>query len=697
MAFHLNGNPELLLPIILPLLGAAACRAAQRRSSGARDTMAAFVCLLVLVAVCGLTRSLLVSQAVFGADLSLELGAVFAHGISFKLDGFRAVFCVVSAAAWLCACLYSRSHGPENDSRFCLFSMLTLSACMGVFLSNDLFTTFIFFELASLCPYAWVACDETPSAMRAGGTYIYVSVIGGMVMLMGLFLLQNKLGALCFDELYAAGAALTDRGGLYLACALLFAGFGAKAGAWPLHFWMQDSYSSAPPAGTALLSAIVSKCGVFGILVIGGTIMYADAQWGMAMLIIGLVTMAFGAVLALLSDDLMRTLACSSMSQIGFILVGAAMSVLLGEHAATAASGAVLHMLNHSLVKLVLFLAAGLLCKQAGSTCLNHLRGIGHGRPLIMVVFLVGALAVGGVPLFSGYVSKTLIHEGIVEYIALGGGALFSAIEWLFLLSGGLTVAYMLKLFVTLFVEKPPASQSVKRIGLPTAAALTVPAIALLVLGFAPSLTALPLAEAMSGILGDVGYMHEPELFSLSALSGSLISLAFGALVYLLFVRRVMLRNTGEGREYRALLPGKAGLERLILRPLVTETIPRALGAVGLFFDSIVIKPAPLLYRLMGMLGIFFDRMIIEPLGHLVTTVGIAAAGLADKYAMGGPAHGILSIFRFGASRAEGASGRPSRRAGHRYVVSRSLSYGLLAVSVGICAILLYVLIRALI
>ena len=128
---------------------------------------------------------------------------------------------------------------------------------------------------------------------------------------------------------------------------------------FPLHIWLPKAHPVAPAPASALLSGILTKSGVFGILVIARNLFRADVAWGDAVLFLGVVTMVLGAVLAVFSVDLKRTLACSSMSQIGFILVGVAMQGLLSGENALAAWGTILHMLNHSLIKLVLFVAAG--------------------------------------------------------------------------------------------------------------------------------------------------------------------------------------------------------------------------------------------------------------------------------------------------------------------------------------------------
>ena len=217
----------------------------------------------------------------------------------------------------------------------------------------------------------------------------------------------------------------------------------------------------APAPASALLSGILTKTGVFGILAVTVTMFRHDMAWGKVLLVPGAVTMVLGAILAVFSIDLKRTLACSSMSQIGFILTGCAMQCLLGEENGLAVSGTVLHMVNHSMIKLVLFMAAGCIYMNLHKLDLNEIRGYGRNKPFLMLVFAMGAYGICGIPLWNGYVSKTLLHESIVEYIevlgAQGADALpFQVLEWAFLLAGGLTVAYMAKLFAAIFLEKAP-------------------------------------------------------------------------------------------------------------------------------------------------------------------------------------------------------------------------------------------------
>ena len=234
---------------------------------------------------------------------------------------------------------------------------------------------------------------------------------------------------------------------------------------FPLHIWLPKAHPVAPAPASALLSGILTKSGVFGVLILCRYLFWTELPWNTVVLALGVVTMVLGAVLALFSIDLKRTLACSSMSQIGFILVGAAMQGFLNGENALAAWGTVLHMLNHSLIKLVLFVSAGVVYLGTHSLNLNDIRGWGRNKPVLKVLFFVGAASIAGVPGFSGYVSKTLLHESIVEYIHVlehaGVSAAAGSRRWsgCSCFSGGLTAAYMTKLFVAIFVSSRAVGQ----------------------------------------------------------------------------------------------------------------------------------------------------------------------------------------------------------------------------------------------
>ena len=420
-----------------------------RRSKKMRDRFIVLTTLLELLATVAV---------VAGEHLSLRLDSFCGLGIGFESGGFHSLMAILAASGWFAASVLSLEYFShvKHRNRYYIFWMLTLGATMGVFLSADLFTTFIFFEVMSFTSYVFVVQTEEKDAVRASGTYLGVAVIGGLVTLYGLFLLYNLLGTLQISELAHAAESVTDRGQLWLGGLLTLVGFGAKAGAFPLHIWLPTAHPAAPAPASAVLSGVITKTGIYGTAILSTTLFLHDGTWGSMLAVIGAITMVLGAAMAVCSVDLKRTLACSSVSQIGFIMVGLAMQCLLGHHNALAVDGTILHILNHSLIKMVLFPIAGIIHLSTHSYDLNDIQGFGRGKPLLAVLTGIPMLSLAGLPLLNGYVSKTLLHESIVEYIHLleSGTWVFTALEWAFLFAGGLTFAYMLKLFICIFVEK---------------------------------------------------------------------------------------------------------------------------------------------------------------------------------------------------------------------------------------------------
>lgn len=598
--------------IFLPITAAIPCYVIGRSHKAARDYLADIITGITFILCLSLAIQTITNQDVSG--ILVEIPYICGMGLHFTLDGFRGLYGTIAAFMWFMSTLFSREYFKHYRSRnrYYLFLLLTLGATEGVFFSADFFTTFIFFEIMSFTSYVWVAHDEKEESLRAAGTYLAVAVIGGLVMLMGIFLLYDLTGTLFFRDLTGMSdilmkdpARLTQ---LWTAGLCLLFGFGAKAGAFPLHIWLPKAHPVAPAPASALLSGILTKAGMYGILILTAHLFLGSSLWGGLILAIGVCTMVVGALLALLSVDLKRTLACSSVSQIGFILTGVGMSGLLGTENAMAMRGSLLHMVNHSLIKLVLFMAAGVVFMNVHKLNLNEIHGFGRKKPLLHYIFLMGALGIGGIPLWNGYISKTLIHESIVAYINLiHAGAvtsLFSAsfmkgVEWSFLASGGLTIAYMAKLYVCLFLEKnsDPAVQekydnmSGHYMNSISAFVLTVSASLLPLMGFLPGIIMNGIADMGQGFLQITPSSEAFSYFSLTNLRGSAISLAIGMLLYFTVVRLLLMRRVDSklpARKYADRLPHWMDLEELLYRPVLLKILPAAFGMICRLLDSLV-------------------------------------------------------------------------------------------------------------
>lgn len=497
-------------------------------------------------------------------------------GFNFTYDGLRLLLAGVAAFAWLMSYIFSpryMSH-DENKKRFYIFTTITFLATEGVFFSADLFTLFTFFEIMSLASYVWVVQEEKKKAIEAGDTYLAFAVIGGLVLLMGIVLLYTNVGTVNIADLKEACATggKYGKGRLYAAAFCMFFGFAAKAGAFPTHVWLPKAHPVAPAPASALLSGVLTKTGIFGIMVVSFSIMTNDHVWGCFILGTGLVTMALGAVLALFSINIKRTLACSSVSQIGFILTGIGSAVLLGEEAELAKYGTVLHMVNHSLVKMTVFLVAGVVYQNLHSLDLNEIRGFGKKKPLIMISFALGGLSLAGVPSFLGYMSKTAIHEALVEACEEFAPWMSVCFEWVFLISGGLTLCYMTKLFICVFVENNKDKKKQEEflaktdyMDLTQKAAVFIPAA--LVLGLGISTCAA----------------KNFEFLAFHMMKGGLISITIGTLLYIFLVRKVFIKN-----DYIDLWPAKLDIENLIYRPLLLVVLPNLVGFFMRLMDRLV-------------------------------------------------------------------------------------------------------------
>jgi len=527
----------------------------------------------------------------FSAGGSLSIPGILGDGLHFKATGFREVYAVVTAFMWLMTTLFSREyflHEQEELDHYYAFVLMTLGATEGVMLSADLMTSFTFFEILSFTSFTWVIHEQTRDAVKAGYTYLFIAVIGGLVLFMGLVLLKHAAGTLSYDSLKAAVEASENKGSVLAGALCVLFGFGCKAGMFPVHVWLPKAHPVAPSPASALLSGILTKVGIYGILMTTLHAMADNRAYGLAVLLLGTVTMALGAVLALFSVNLKRTLACSSMSQIGFILTGIGMTVLLteageSEGIALAFGGTVLHMVNHSLIKLTLFMAAGAVVMNLGVLTLDDIRGWGRKKLFLKIAFALGALGISGVPMFNGYISKTLLHEGIVEGIhaCAGLGIMLRLIEWIFLISGGLTFAYMLKLFICIFIEKNVSKQDAfdkdsSCMNITSTLVVTGSSLLMVILGQPGIMTRI--AALMTG---DQEIL-EFRAFTWTNLKGSMTSLIIGGLVYVYVVRRRMMQNDS----YVNLWPEKLDLEDAVYRPVLTQWIPDFFGDLAALFGE---------------------------------------------------------------------------------------------------------------
>lgn len=629
----------------------------------------------------------------------ISISNICGFGLGFCMDGFRLIYVIVATFMWIMSMSLSVEYMShyDNKARYYIFSVLTYLATVGVFLSADLITTFLFFEIMSFTSYVWVVQDEKEQSLRAGATYLAIAVMGGLVMLMGLMLLYNMAGTLRISELYDAVKPYWGTDKLYITGGLMLFGFGAKAGAFPLHIWLPKAHPVAPAPASALLSGVLTKAGVFGILVISSDIFLKDGKWGTLILIVGVITMFLGAILALFSVNLKRTLACSSVSQIGFILVGVGMQNLLDNNA-LAVRGTLLHMVNHSMLKLALFMAAGVVFMNIHELDLNKVRGFGRKKPLLNGIFLMGALGIGGIPFWNGYVSKTLLHEAIVEYtealecgecakLVLSAGAM-KGIEWIFIISGGITICYMTKLYVCLFVEKNSDENKQKEYEAKkkymnplSAIALTCSAVYMPLSGMLPTVITDKIADLGEGFMNVSDKMERVKYFSGENLLGALYSIVIGIVLYLFVCRKLLMKNG----EYIDKWPTYLDLEDYVYRPMLLKIIPGICVFIcriaDRFIDGIVVFLRKTVFR---------DAKIpTEPAeGDDLTH---AVGGWIDDV-IRNLNEGYLSYHPITPDVEHKMALRRRYRLENRSIISRSMSYGLFLACIGLLLVIVYML-----
>lgn len=695
----------LLLLILIPIIGAIVCSIAGEYTKKEKGKKAWIF--LGSIGVIVIEAIMLITQLVSSTkqEFFVSYPSLCGFGLSFQLDGFRILYTFITIGAWLITTIFSvdyfkqKEKGSMKQSIYTFFLLFTLGNTIGIFLAADFFTFFIFFEMMSLTSYLWVAYRNTEQAKQASQTYLFVAVGCGLVQLFGIFLLFFVTKTLQFSSLIdAANSAMqtsSNRVLLFISGVCMLVGFGAKAGCVPVHFWMQDSYEQAPAPATALLSSILSKTGLLGILAISSTIFIQNSDWGMLLVIVGVFTMVIGAVLALFSIDLKRTLAASSMSQIGFILVGIGMQGLLGIENEIAVRGTILYMMNHSIMKLVLFIIAGIIFMNIGKLDLNEIRGFGKDKPVLNFSFLMASLGVGGIPFWSGYISKTLVHESIVEYAEkLTGSTLYfmKGIEWIFLITGGFTVAYMLKLYIAIFIEENKNQRKMKQLNgrymnQASTIVLCVCSVLIFIFGILPKLFMDSIADfSEKSFLLQSKKLEIVHYFSLVNLAGAAISIAIGILVYVILIRKIVRRKLQSGEVvYIDVWPSWLSIEKIIVKPLFLCFFPFLFSIIcrGLdqCADVIIIilrktiysdvkkkKPLPEGTKFTYILGTIFDDIVI----FLNKTI-LRKKPIKRSF-----------VHTFAVKKAEIDATNP-------FIVG-SLSFGLMMVCIGLCLTLLYML-----
>lgn len=371
--------------------------------------------------------------------------------IGFMIDGLSSFFSIAISVVWLLVTIYSFEYmkHEENENKFYSFYLLTFASLMGMCYARNLISAYLFFELVSLCSFPLVMHSKTKESIKAAMKYLFYSLGGAFVALIGVVMLSVKLGVNDFSFVGLTNQTVTDTLYYSIAIFLCVIGFGAKAGMFPLQSWLPTAHPVAPSNASALLSGVITKAGVFLIIrtlyyvvslsVIEGTILHYS------LVILALITIVLGSAMAWSCKDIKKRLAYSSVSQISYILLGLFM---FNE---TALAGSLIHVLAHMCIKVTLFLVAGAMIYKTHKRNVDELIGIGKIMPIVMVCFSVASLGLVGVPPLSGFYSKWFIATGALE-ASIGVLKYISCV--VLLISAILTAAYLLPIMIKGFFVK---------------------------------------------------------------------------------------------------------------------------------------------------------------------------------------------------------------------------------------------------
>jgi multicomponent Na+:H+ antiporter subunit D len=412
-------------------------------------------------------------------------------GLGFRVDGLGMFFALVSSTLWVLTTIYAIGYmqGRHARVRFFGFFALCVSTTVGIAFAENLLTLFVFYEILTLATYPLVVHDETPEALKAGRKYLLYTLAGGVLILLGCILTQGIAGTLTLSQPGILPAE-ADRTMLAVTFVVFVAGFGVKAAIMPLHGWLPTAMVAPTPVSALLHAVAVVKAGVFGLLRViynvFGVDLLRDLGYAYWLAWIAAFTIIAASVMALMQDNLKRRLAYSTISQLSYIVLAAALLTPL------AALAAVLHIAHQAFAKVTMFFVAGAIQRSTGKTHVHELAGLGRQMPWTMGAFTVAALSFVGLPLLAGFVTKWYLSLG-----ALQAGA------WWFMLvmvaSSLLNAAYWLPiLFLAWFRTSAEPPVPVREASLLLLAPTLVSAAYVILLGVSARVPGMPFSLAQA-------------------------------------------------------------------------------------------------------------------------------------------------------------------------------------------------------
>ena len=484
------------LPVIMPLLGAALTLMMAGKPRAQRTVSLTVLTLTLLVSIALLTLSTMDGPLVVGIGAWPE-----PLGISLVADRLSALMLLVSAVVTLAVLAYSIGQGMTGDERertpVSIYHPTFLVLVAGVsnaFLAGDLFNLYVGFEILLVASYVLLTMGGTENRIRAGTTYVVVSLVSSVIFLTAIGLIYSATGTLNLAQLVDRLDALPDSLRLMLQGMLLLA-FGIKAAVFPLSAWLPDSYPTAPAPVTAVFAGLLTKVGVYAIIRTE-TLLFPGGRAADLLLVAALLTMVVGILGAVAQSDIKRLLSFTLVSHIGYLLFGVGLAGQLGL------SSAIFYVVHHITIQTTLFLAAGLIERRGGSTALDKLGGLARLSPVLAGLFFVPAMNLAGIPPFSGFIGKVgLLQAGagdgsVLAWVLVGGGVLTSLLT-LYAIARVWNLAFWRSPHTAMPSESDAGTTLLPRL-------MVAPTLVLVVLGMGLTLAAGPLFTITDSAAADL-------------------------------------------------------------------------------------------------------------------------------------------------------------------------------------------------
>jgi hydrogenase-4 component B len=602
-----------------------------------------------LTGVAGIGAAALGLDGLLGRAWTVEVGGLVPlTGLALRMDQIAGFFLLLVGATSIPASLYAMDYARGTRRGLGAYPAFVLAMAM-VPLAANVLTFLIAWELMALASYALVLHHrDDPAAVRAAWIYAVMTHAGLVCLLAGMLLMAAWTGSLRFADWPAAAAGLgaPARNAVF---ALLALGFASKAGVIPLHVWLPAAHPAAPSHVSALMSGVMIKLGVMGLLRVGlDWLGVGPPWWGVALLLAGTLSAVGGVLYAMVDRDLKRLLAFSSIDNVGIILVGAGAGMVF--HAAGtptlavfAIAAALYHTANHAAFKALLFLGAGALVHGAGTRDLEAMGGLIKRMPWTAAAFLTGAVAIAALPPLNGFVSEWLTLQALLQNTRIPRlelNLVFALALAGLALTGGLAVACFVRAFGIAFLALPRSEAAARahEVGASMRAgmALLVAACAALALG--PTVVLPRLGAAAARLLGDAVPGPGEDLLII-AVSGDFATLSMPVIVLALaaglLLPVVLLRLARAPR--RARLYETWGCGRLLQTARMEYTATAFASPVRRIFDFLY-RPEKRLEIEVHPDSRFFVRRI---------TYGNPTRALAEEW-LYAP---VLRVLRLGAAR----------------------------------------------